>query len=235
MINRVFIGGDIHGEVSKIKKFCEMEQTTTEDILILLGDVGLNYTLDKYDKMFKEYISKLPITILCIHGNHEERPANIGSYLIKSYEDFGCNCWVEENYPNIIFPFDGKMTIKNKTFLVMGGAYSVDKYYRLLSFKKWFKSEQMSEETKNYIRRLVSSQKDYDYVLTHTAPVSEEPTYLFLAGIDQDSVEKDMEIFLEEIKNKINFKHWYFGHYHDDKNFKPKFTILYNNFINLGI
>ena len=231
MVKRVFVMGDIHGQVGRVRDFCKEEKTTTNDILILLGDAGFNYNFNEYDRARKEFVSKLPITLLCIHGNHEERPDNIKSYVVKSYEKFQCNCWVEDEYPNILFPFDGKMVINGKKFLVMGGAYSIDKYYRLSSGQPWFESEQMSEDTKNYIRALVQYETDFDYVLTHTAPTSEEPTFLFLPGIDQSTVEKGVEIFLEEIKRKIKFKHWYFGHYHYDGNLSPNFTILYQDYL----
>lgn len=234
MMKRTFVMGDIHGQVGRIRDFCRDEETTLNDVLILLGDVGLNYNFDEYDVARKELLSKLPITIICIHGNHEERPNNIKSYMVKSYAEFECNCWVEEKYSNILFPFDGKMVINGKKFLVMGGAYSIDKYYRLSRGARWFESEQMSENTKNYIRALVQHERDFDYVLTHTAPISEEPTFLFLPGIDQSTVEKGVEIFLEEIKRKIKFKHWYFGHYHYDGDLSPNFTILYQDYLAIG-
>jgi predicted phosphodiesterase len=233
MVKRAFVMGDIHGQVGRIRDFCKDEKTTTNDILILLGDVGFNYNFNEYDRVRKEFVSKLPITLLCIHGNHEERPNNIQSYIVRNYEKFQCNCWVEDEYSNILFPFDGKIVINGKNILIMGGAYSVDKYYRLANGKRWFESEQMPESTKNYIRTLVKEEKNFDYVLTHTAPLSEEPTFLFLSGIDQSTVEKGMETFLEEIKNKIRYNHWYFGHYHYDGNLLRNFTILYKSYIAL--
>ena len=233
MKRRIFVCGDIHGQVGRVRDFCKEENTTSNDILILLGDVGLNYNFDEYDVARKDFLAKLPITLICIHGNHEERQNNASSYMVKSYPEFECNCWVEEKFPNILFPFDGKITIDGKSFLIMGGAYSVDKYYRLSRGARWFESEQMSENTKNYIRTLVKEEKNFDYVLTHTAPLSEEPTFLFLSSIDQSTVEKGMETFLEEIKNKIRYNHWYFGHYHYDGNLSRNFTILYKSYIAL--
>ena len=47
--------------------------TSKEDILIVLGDVGLNYYGGRCDRIRKMLVEALPITMLCIHGNHEQR------------------------------------------------------------------------------------------------------------------------------------------------------------------
>ena len=73
---------------------------------------------------------QLPITLFCIHGNHEERPENIASYKTKIYHD-GI-VFYEDNYSNILFAKDGEIyNFNHKSVLVIGGAYSVDKYFRL--------------------------------------------------------------------------------------------------------
>ena len=44
-----YITGDTHGRFGRIKEFCNEQKTTKEDIMIILGDVGINYYLDKRD------------------------------------------------------------------------------------------------------------------------------------------------------------------------------------------
>ena len=77
----VYITGDTHGNFNRIKNFCARNNTTKNDILIILGDAGINYDLDGKDEYLKYQLNKLPITLFCIHGNHEERPENISSYI----------------------------------------------------------------------------------------------------------------------------------------------------------
>ena len=36
-----------------------------------------------------------------------------------------------------------------------------------------------------------------------------------------------MEKFLDEIEEKVQYNHWWFGHYHDDNNIGERVTILY--------
>jgi len=52
----------------------------------------------------------------------------------------------EEEYLNIFFAKDGEIyNINNKKTMVIGGAYSVDKYYRLGRGYSWWEDEQPSE------------------------------------------------------------------------------------------
>ena len=76
----IYITGDLHRDFTRVFAFARKKQTTKEDILIVLGDVGINYYLDDSDKTLKEKLQELPLTLFCIQGNHEERPENISSY-----------------------------------------------------------------------------------------------------------------------------------------------------------
>ena len=82
----IYITGDTHRDFARVEEFCEEYGTTEDDILIILGDVGINYYLDDRDDEIKEELSQLPITLLCIHGNHEERP-NLLIVIPKDVEE----------------------------------------------------------------------------------------------------------------------------------------------------
>ena len=49
-MGRVFIRGDCHGSFAFLRDFCKENNTTVEDTLIILGDAGINYFLDKRDR-----------------------------------------------------------------------------------------------------------------------------------------------------------------------------------------
>ena len=50
--------------------------------------------------------------------------------------------------------FDGEIyDIDDKKVMVIGGAYSVDKWYRLKMNYKWFEDEQISEEEKSFVEK----------------------------------------------------------------------------------
>ena len=61
---------------------------------------------------------------------------------------------VEEQYPNILFAKDGEIyNFHGKKVMPIGGAYSVDKYYRIRNGLSWFESEQPDEVIKEYVEQ----------------------------------------------------------------------------------
>jgi len=226
---RVFITGDTHGEFYRIREFCRAYHTNKDDILIILGDAGLNYHLQGKDDRLKHQVSQLPITLLCVHGNHEERPYNVEGY--KEEQFMGGTVYVEDKFPNLLFTKDGSVyNINGKKYLAIGGAYSVDKEYRIEKGYQWFMSEQPTFWEKQRIEfEIDNCNWKVDYVLTHTCPYNVRPTHLFLNCIDQSKVDSSMEEWLQGIANKLKFKKWYFGHFHGDwiiDNYEMLFTTI---------
>lgn len=224
----VLITGDSHGNFNHVKDFCREHNTTKEDILIILGDAGINYFCDDRDYQFKKSLLKLPITLFCIKGNHELAPSNIENYELQNFH--GGQVYVQKNYPNLLFAKDGDIyDFNGYSCIVIGGAYSVDKFYRLERGLKWFEDEQPSEEIKEYVEnQLECAGWNIDVVLSHTAPLRYEPIEWFLSMIDQSTVDKSTEIWLDKICERLTFKKWYFGHYHGAKKI-DKIQIMFSN------
>lgn len=207
----IYITGDTHREFSRI---CNLDRKD-DDLLIILGDAGINYYLDERDIELKEYLSKFKIKLFCIQGNHEERPENIKNY--KEVDMFGGKVFIEEKYRNLIFAKNGELyNLGDKRVLVIGGGYSVDKFYRLLNGHQWFENEQLTSKEMDYILNKNKGQH-VDIILSHTCPYKYEPTEVFLKGIDQSKIDKTMEHFLDEVEKNIDYDKWYCGHYHTEK------------------
>ena len=49
-----YITGDTHKKFDRVETFCLEHHTTTEDIMIILGDSGINYWLSPKDEKLKE-------------------------------------------------------------------------------------------------------------------------------------------------------------------------------------
>lgn len=207
----ICITGDTHREFYRLNNL----NLKNDDMLIILGDVGINYYLDESDKKLKDYLNKYGFKIFCIQGNHEERPENISSY--HEVEMFGGSVFIEDEYPNLVFAKNGEVyDIGGKRVLVIGGAYSVDKYYRIEHGYKWFYREQLSEEEKYNILDKYSG-THIDIILSHTCPLKYEPKEVLMKGLDQSNVDKSMELFLDKVEKNINYDKWYCGHYHTEK------------------
>lgn len=58
----IYLTGDTHGRFERIGIFCDKMQTSRDDILIILGDAGINFHAGALDILRKEYLAKLPIS-----------------------------------------------------------------------------------------------------------------------------------------------------------------------------
>lgn len=56
-----------------------------------------------------------------------------------------------------------------------------------------------------------------DVVLSHTTPLKYEPVEAFLSCNDQSRVDKTTEAWLDGIEDRLDYRHWYCGHYHIEK------------------
>ncbi len=221
----IWISGDKHSEFGSIENFClsHPEFTQEDDTLILLGDVGLNYYRDFRDVALKQHVAQLPLTFLCVHGNHEQRVETISDY--REQEAFGGNVYVDPAYPNQLFLQDGTIyTIANKKVLVIGGAYSTDKFLRLEHRWPWFEDEQPSPAIRERTEATLEvHQWQVDIVLSHTCPTSRIPKTLNA----KYNIDFSTEDWLETIAQRLTFQRWYAGHFHRDKT-RDKFHFLYH-------
>ena len=212
----IYYTGDIHGSKFEVVRLCKRFNLTKEDTIVILGDVGANYYGDSRDTELKEVFSRLKPTIFCIHGNHEIRPSNIPSYATKEWNSG--TVWYEETYPNILFAKDGDIfDIEGIKHLVIGGAYSVDKFYRLVRGLGWWPDEQPSEEIKAYVESQIQKKRKVDVVLSHTCPYKYEPVEAFLPMIDQSTVDDSTERWLDEVEESLDYNIWMCGHWHINK------------------
>jgi len=223
------ITGDVHGDFRHIESMCVLANTTKDDLLIILGDAGVNYYGGKKEREFKKLLSELPITMFCIHGNHERRPETLGTYHEENWQDGVV--YIESEFPNLLFAKDGEVyTINNKRCIAIGGAYSVDKEHRIAHNWGWWPDEQPSEEIKQRVeKRLEQDNWHIDVVLSHTAPLKYEPREMFLEFIDDSKVDKSTEVWLDTIEDRLDYDYWFCGHYHTNK-IVDKIRFLYRDF-----
>ena len=227
----IYITGDLHGNPDNLIDFHKKIKLTETDVVVVLGDVGANYygPESKRDNLFKKVVKNIPATIFCVHGNHEMRPHTISSYITKEWN--GGTVWYEPKYPNLLFAKDGDIfNLDGKKCMVIGGAYSVDKYYRLGRGFGWWADEQPSEEIKQYVENQLQNNK-IDYIFSHTCPYKYEPREMFLAMIDQSTVDDSTEKWLDKIEESTDYAAWYCGHWHTDKRI-DKMHFLFNSFEN---
>lgn len=225
----IYLTGDTHRDFDRVFDFCADNDTTTDDVLIILGDAGINFFLDDRDRELKKWLSTLEVTLFCIHGNHEERPFMVDSYVEKEWN--GGVVFYEEEFPKLLFAKDGEIyDFEGRKAIAIGGAYSVDKFRRLSSHSPWFSTEQPTYEIMDDVERALDRVGwRIDAVLSHTVPLKYEPTEEYLSSIDQSTVDKTTEEWLDTIEDRLDYERWYCGHYHCSKKI-DRIMIMFEDF-----
>ena len=231
--SRIFITGDCHGGQAdgfkkfNGKKFTEGKNLTKNDYMIIVGDYGLIWDDSKSEKYLTDWLSNKPWTTLFLDGNHENFD------LLEKLEEtemFGGKVGVHVE-GNIYHLKRGEIyTIGNKTFFAFGGARSIDKHLRIDHVSWWPQEEPNYAECKNGLNNLEKYNNKVDYVITHECPTIVYET-LYKKELRWGTNDEDYKLrnYLQNIKDLISFKKWYFGHYHDDLQIGEKFKLLYRD------
>lgn len=230
----IYITGDIHGYPERLSNanFLAGKQLTKEDYVIILGDFGLIWDYkeeSKYEKYWLDWLDERPFTTLFIDGNHENYDR-----LIEYPEEYWNGGWVQKIRPSVIHLMRGEIfNIGGKTIFAMGGAASHDisdgilkiddprikqwskdpfKMFRVNHVSWWEQEVPSISERIHAVENLEKAHLTVDFVLSHEGPAS---TIALLGGgfYKPDEYSK----WLEELRAKITYDKWYFGHYHEDK------------------
>lgn len=246
MSGKVYITGDTHAGADDLyyrfsfKNFQEGKLLDKDDYVIILGDFGFPWHVDKnfniindYEKEVLQWLGENPWTTLFVDGNHENF-----NYLLQ--------CPVKERFGGLVrevFPEYGIYNLMrgqiynffNHKIFTFGGAASIDKSRRIPGVSWW------EEELPNYKEfelandNLKLNNNTIDFILTHTAPKHIVNIWKNINAVyaSPDSFIDPTENILEFIVNNNSFKHFYFGHFHHDIKFNDKFTCAYYNVIRI--
>ena len=218
----IYITGDTHGDIYDIslQKAKKLKRT---DTLIICGDFGFVWDNSKEEQKNLKVLQKLKPTVLFLDGCHENFK------LLENYplvEKFGSE--VRQINDNVFQLLRGKIyTIDDKTFFTMGGGQSENVDIRLENDCYDEREMPSSEEMSAGIVTLKSNGHSVDYILTHEAPISIKE---FL-DMDDCFISNPMNGYLEKINQNIEFKKWFFAHYHKDAHITSQFTCVMDNLI----
>ena len=105
----------------------------------------------------------------------------------------------------------------------MGGGESDEKEMRAQQ-QKWFPQEMPNPQEKEAARKnLERFDWSVDYVLTHDC--SEKMKVFLSMGQQNNSLNR----FLTEIEGKLQFRKWFFGFYHLDRQIPPRHCAVYRS------
>ena len=217
-----YVFGDIHGrlQVSKVTSYMNRIQYSEDDVIILLGDVGVCWDGSwRDDEVIKE-LQSIDCLKLFVDGNHECFP------LMYSYPEYKWNGgYVHEIREDILHLQRGYVfTIHGVKFFTFGGAHSIDKYSRTEGISWWPEELPCEEEYERAWETLRKNKYEVDYILTHTSPY--EVTLELVSDIYEE--EEELQRFLQEVADNVTFSYWFFGHHHVDETIDDSFICLYD-------
>jgi len=230
----IYVTGDTHGIIDSYKlymgQFPLQKELTRDDLLIIAGDFGGVWDGGTNDKKVQDFHNEKNYTTLFVSGNHENFTL-LETYPVEEWNGGK----VHRISDNILHLINGEIfEINGTSIFVMGGATSLDKKFRVEG-ETWWPDEEPSEETfARALNNLEQHGNKVDYIISHTCPESVRKQYLevYPGFVDYES---GVEKFLDKIKDTVDYKYWYFGHIHIDKNVpESRARILYNDIVELG-
>ena len=250
----IYITGDCHRDFKRFNTriFPEQKEMTKEDYVIICGDFGGVWNKgeeSKEEKHLLDWLESKSFTTLFVDGNHENFD-RLYDYPVEEWKGGK----VHKIRPSVIHLMRGQVfEIDGQNIFAFGGASSHDidggilepddPYYKQKKKKldkrrcpyrinhvSWWQQELPSEEEMEEGRRnLAAHDNMVDFIVTHCCASS---TQILLGG---SMYTPDIETaYLEEIRQKVKFKKWFFGHYHDNRNVNAEEILLYEQMIRIS-
>jgi hypothetical protein len=251
----IYITGDTHADFKRFanKAFPRQKELTKNDYVIICGDFGGIWDRvgeSEHEKHVLDEFEERNFTLLFVDGNHENFE-RLYSYPVKEWHGGK----VHEIRPHILHLMRGQVfnDVDGLSIFSFGGAASHDisggilepddpdfyhkrkilerswQPYRI-NHVSWWKEEMASEEEKEEGRKnLAAHNNTVDLIVTHCCPSS--TLALFGHGLYEPD---HMSAYLEEIRQKVNFRDWYFGHYHDNRDINSQEHMLYERIIQIN-
>lgn len=227
----IYVTGDTHGynNFYKLRAFADKHpELTKDDYVIIAGDFGGVWDKRMLEKDLKPF-SNLPFTILFVDGNHENFDL-INSYPVEIWNGGK----VHKIRHDIIHLMRGQVfELEDKTIFTFGGATSIDRDLRVKGRSWWAQELPTYEELDEGFANLKRYGNKVDYIITHSCGQRAlmYPQLRIAAGIKVACPESHLLSNFEDI---VQFKHWYFGHFHIDAQLSDKYTVLMNEIVRLG-
>lgn len=211
----IYFLSDQHGgeKIGELQKY--LNTARDDDLLIVLGDVGLRFRDTDENRAFDELFLSSNKKIAFLDGNHENF-----DYIYSFPEEDWCGGRVHRLTENIVHLERGYIYgIDGKSFFVFGGCNSSAKWRELGLW--WSQEAPTEEELARAYSNLRACGYKVDYVLTHKYEEGKGTRTEELLSLCR---------FIDE---KVDFKHYYAGHWHTTRRVDEKHTFVYDTIIPL--
>lgn len=214
----IYVTGDAHADIdwSKFNTRHFEYKTDKNDFVIIAGDMGVCWS-PKQDRYIQKFYNSKPWTTLFVDGNHENFDI-LNSYPITEWNGGKVHMISD----SIIHLMRGQVyDIDGTRIFTMGGAVSHDKEFRKEGISWWRDEMPNINEYKEAERNLKKVDYKVDYIISHCCSTVTQHDIDFFFHPDE------LTDWFNIIERKVDFKHWYFGHYHKDRQMDEKHTVMY--------
>lgn len=219
----IYLTGDTHGELDVHKlgaRYFHAKHLTKDDYVIVLGDFGFIWDREpsNQEQYWLRWFDDHPWTTLFVDGNHENHPR-----LKEFPEEEWHGGRVHRISKSVYHLMRGQVyELEGRTFFVMGGAQSSDILYRKEGISWWPEELPSEEEYAEGIRNLEARNWQVDYVLTHDLPTKQ------LRELNPYYEPYVLTDWLNGIRKRLTYRHWFCGHHHVDRELSDNVHILYD-------
>ena len=213
----IYVVGDIHGDISRFKEKA-FRRLTKKDTLIILGDFGFLWDGSKQEQKYLKWLTKRRYRLLFLDGCHENYD------MLQQYpiEDF-CGGKARHIGGNLYQLIRGNVfEMEGKHLLCIGGGESHDKEDRDEGMNWWRAELPSTEEMEQCDQQLQAIHNHVDYVLSHDAPSQ----ILEFTGWKQQDINA-FQLWLDGLSKNLQYKGWFFGRYHKDRQLTGKLTAVF--------
>jgi predicted phosphodiesterase len=229
----MYVTGDFHGytDIKKMnsRQFPANKLLTKQDYVIVAGDFGLVWDEKEDELYWRKWLTRKNFTTLFIDGNHEN---------FELLDSFPVEMWnggkIHRIHDSIIHLMRGQVfTVNGCKIFTFGGAASHDKPFRKENINWWAREMPSAEEYAEGLENLERHNWKVDAVITHTCPSG--TLKLLKDSIPTDVEDDELSRYLEQIKSRLDYKRWYFGHFHHDIELPDNQRLVYQSVEKLSL
>lgn len=217
----IYVTGDLHGDITRLR-LRAARRIKKGDYLIICGDFGFIWDGSKNEKRLLKWLSKRPYNILFIDGTHDNLDL-LNAYPVVEWNG-GEVHEISKKVRHLIR--GGVFNIDGETIFAFGGGESDDADLRFGSGLWWHDEMPTQDEIERAKINLEKHGNKVDYIITHQCG------YKIRRLLNKNEHDfNSLDLLFEEIRDKCEFKWWFFGGLHINKIIPPAHMALFGSIV----
>ena len=218
----IYITGDTHGDIRRFKSK-EVRRLKKGDTLIVCGDFGFIWDGTDKEKRLLKWIGKRRYNVLFVEGAND-------------------NLSLLQNYPHVTWQGAKTREISGRLRLICRGEVVEIEGKKIFAFGGGIaehedaESQQMEggklpcpNEIENARQNLERADFKVDFIVTH------RPSRKIQQFLAMDTSNSNvLDVFLDEVREKCEYRSWFFGSIHKNKRIPPSEMALFTSVVEAG-